>query len=172
MIQPENNSPDILSEVAITVDSEKFFEKWKRSFISDEVWPFPLSFSCCSNELRNFRGVHLPPNEFDFKRTPEESDLLVIGGTVTHKMVPFLKSVYDRMPNHKMVMAVGACASSGGPYWTQSVVQGISQVFPVDVYLPGCPPSPASIIDAMNLIKERINRRVSSRDQLQWSLNV
>ena len=166
---------DILSEVAMVVDSESFLKKWSLSISKKQIWPFPISFSCCSREIKAFQGAHLPSSMIDvpsYYRKPSEADLLVVGGTITHKMAPHLKKIYHEMPANKWVLAVGACASSGGPYWTQSVVQGLSQLFPVDVYLPGCPPSPEAIIQSFELIQDRIERRVSAYSQVQWSLNV
>ena len=174
-MEKTNSENDLLSEVAMMVDSESFLQKWNNSIRKDQVWPFPLSFSCCSSEFRSFKGAHLPASEMDlpeYVRSPENADLLVIGGTITHKMIPHIKRLYERMPDKRWVLAVGACASSGGPYWTHSVVQGISQVIPVDVYLPGCPPSPMAIIQAFEVIKERIEKRVSAYSQVTWSLNV
>lgn len=171
----ENNNQDILSNVAMAVDSKSFLERWSLSLRSDQIWPFPVSFSCCGTELQGFRGKHFDPSTLDlheYFREPSEADLLVLGGTITHKMAPKLKEIYRKMPEGKMVMAVGACASSGGPYWTYSVVQGVSQLFPVDIYLPGCPPTPEAIVNAFSAIEERLEKRVSALSQINWSLNV
>lgn len=170
-----NQNKDILSEVAMMVDSESFLRRWEMSIKEKQLWPFPLAFSCCSLEFESMNGLHRPSSELDlanYFNSPEKSDLLIIGGTITHKMAPLLKDIYARMPKDKWVMAVGACASSGGPYWTQSVVQGISQLFPVDVYLPGCPPSSEAIVQAFSVMKDRVKNRVSAHSQASWSLNV
>jgi NADH-quinone oxidoreductase subunit B len=175
MIQHSNINQEIVSDVAMAVDSKSFLERWASSLKQDQLWPFPVSFSCCSTELRGFKGKHFEPNELDlheYFREPTEADLLVLGGTITHKMAPILKEIYAQMPEGKMVMAIGACASSGGPYWTYSVVQGVSQLFPVDIYLPGCPPSPDAIVQSFSAIQERIKKKVSAISQAKWSLNV
>jgi NADH-quinone oxidoreductase subunit B len=170
-----NHNLDILTDVAMVVDSKSFLKRWSASLKRDQIWPFPVSFSCCAVELRGFKGKHFDPSELDlheYFREPGEADLLVLGGTITHKMAPKLKEIYRQMPEEKMVMAIGACASSGGPYWTYSVVQGVSQLFPVDIYLPGCPPSPQSIVEAFSSIERRIEKKVSALSQINWSLNV
>ncbi len=170
----ESNS-SIISEVAMTADSESFLNRWNRSILENELWPFPVSFSCCSSEMRRFKGRENSSeyiNGLDVAYPPEESDLLIVGGTISQKMAPFIKEVYDRMPEEKWVLAIGACASSGGPYWTHSVVQGLSQIVPVDVYLPGCPPSREMIIQSFEAIRERVTKKVSSLSQTRWSLNV
>lgn len=175
MDNQETNNSDILSEVAMLVDSESFLKKWSNSIRQKDLWPFPLSFSCCSSEFRSFKGIHFSSNQLDMAELclkPEQADLLVVGGTITHKMVPYIKEIYERMPDQKWVLAVGACASSGGPYWTHSVVQGLSQIIPVDVYLPGCPPTPEAIVQSFECIKERVEKRVSSHSQTVWSMNV
>ncbi|MFT6070183.1 MAG: NADH-quinone oxidoreductase subunit B [Bacteriovoracaceae bacterium] len=175
MNKDNKNNQDILSDVAMVVDAKSFLERWSTSLKADQLWPFPVSFSCCSTELRGFKGKHFDPSILElheYFREPDKADLLVLGGTITHKMAPRLKEIYRQMPEGKMVMAIGACASSGGPYWTYSVVQGVSQLFPVDIYLPGCPPTPESIVEAFTLIEERIEKRVSAVSQINWSLNV
>lgn len=175
MEEQVNQNTDILSEVAMVVDSESFLRRWELSIKENQLWPFPLAFSCCTAEFQSTNGLGQMESELDLANyygDPAKSDLLIIGGTITHKMAPYLKDIYAQMPKDKWVLAVGACASSGGPYWTQSVVQGISQLFPVDVYLPGCPPAPEAIIQAFETIKDRIRRRVSAHSQAQWSLNV
>ncbi|MBK22724.1 MAG: NADH-quinone oxidoreductase subunit B [Halobacteriovorax sp.] len=166
---------NIISEVAFTANSESFLKKWNESILQDELWPFPVSFSCCASELRSFRGMQNSSSYVDvsdISRPPEKADLLIVGGTISQKIAPHLIDIYERMPEEKWVLAVGACASSGGPYWTHNVVQGLSQIIPVDVYLPGCPPSKEMIIQSFEAIRERVAKKVSALSQTRWSLNV
>lgn len=170
-----NRNSDIISEVAFTANSENFLAKWSHSILQDELWPFPVSFSCCASELRSFKGQQYSGDYVDLSdvsRPPESADLLIVGGTISQKMAPYIIDIYERMPEDKWVLAVGACASSGGPYWTHSVVQGLSQIIPVDVYLPGCPPSKEMIIQSFETIRERVVKKVSAISQTRWSLNV
>lgn len=166
---------DTLSDIAMMVNSESFLKRWERSIKAEQLWPFPVSFSCCSSELKYSSGFDCRVSELDFAGFCEDSsdaDLLIVGGTVTHKMAPYLIEIYNKMPKEKWVIAIGACASSGGPYWTQSVVQGIGQLFPVDVYIPGCPPSPEVILQSFEVVKERVRSKVSSCMNQEWSFGV
>jgi NADH-quinone oxidoreductase subunit B len=90
--------------------------------------------------------------------TPRQSDLLMVVGTVSHKEAPILKRVYEQMCEPKWVMAFGACATSGGFYRNYAVVQGIDKIIPVDIYVPGCPPRPETVIDAIVMLQDRISR--------------
>jgi NADH-quinone oxidoreductase subunit B len=96
-----------------------------------------------------------------FRASPRQSDLMIVAGTVTHKMAPRVKRLYDQMPDPKYVIAMGACVVGGGPYvkWGYHVVQGVDLIVPVDIYLPGCPPRPEALIDAIRKLQLRIRDR-------------
>ena len=130
---------------------------WGRKY---SLWPMPYGTACCAIE---FMGT--VSSMFDISRfgaevvrfSPRQSDLLLVMGTINYKQAPVLKRIYEQMCEPKWVVAVGACASSGGFYNNYSVVQGIDEIIPVDVYVPGCPPRPEQIIDAVIKIQNKID---------------
>ena len=118
----------------------------------NSLWPMPLGLSCCGIELMALLGPKFDVARFGAEAarfTPRQCDMLLVCGTVTWKMAEAVRVIYDQMPEPKWVMAVGVCASSGGMYDSYSVVQGVDSILPVDVYVPGCPPRPDAIIDAI-----------------------
>ena len=124
---------------------------------SYSLWPLPFATSCCGIEFMATMGSHYDLARFGAERlsfSPRQADLLMVMGTIAKKMAPVLRQVYLQMAEPRWVMAVGACASSGGIFDTYSVLQGIDEIIPVDVYVPGCPPRPEGIIDGfMNIQK-------------------
>ncbi len=135
----------------------------------NSIWPLPFATSCCGIEFMATMGSHYDFARFGSERpsfSPRQADLLMVMGTVAKKLGPILKKVYEQMAEPRWVIAVGACASSGGIFDTYSVLQGIDKVIPVDVYVPGCPPRPEQIIDGLMRIqdlvgKESLRRRFS-----------
>jgi NADH-quinone oxidoreductase subunit B len=136
---------------------------------ANSLWPLPFATSCCGIEFMGTMASNYDLGRFGAERlsfSPRQADLLMVMGTISKKMGPVLKQVYTQMAEPRWVLAVGACASSGGIFDTYSVLQGIDKVIPVDVYVPGCPPRPEQIIDGLikiqELVKnERLNRRGS-----------
>jgi NADH-quinone oxidoreductase subunit B len=136
---------------------------------SNSVWPLPFATSCCGIEYMGTMGSNYDVARFGMERmsfSPRQADLLIVAGTISKKLAPILKQVYEQMAEPKWVLSVGACACSGGIFDTYSVLQGIDRVIPVDVYVPGCPPRPEQIIEGcMNihrLVKnESLRRRYS-----------
>lgn len=133
------------------------------------IWPLPFATSCCGIEFMATMGSHYDLARFGSERisfSPRQADLLMVMGTIAKKMGPILKQVYEQMAEPRWVIAVGACASSGGIFDTYSVLQGIDQIIPVDVYVPGCPPRPEQIIDGVmriqDLVKNESLRRRNS----------
>ncbi len=127
----------------------------------NSIWPLPFATSCCGIEFMATMGSHYDLGRFGSERvgfSPRQCDLLMVMGTIAKKMGPVLKLVYLQMAEPRWVMAVGACASSGGIFDTYSVLQGIDQVIPVDVYVPGCPPRPEAIIDGLIRIQELVGK--------------
>ncbi len=123
------------------------------------IWPLPFATSCCGIEFMATMGAHYDFSRFGSERpsfSPRQADLLMVMGTIAKKMGPVLKQVYEQMAEPRWVIAVGACASSGGIFDTYSVLQGIDKVIPVDVYVPGCPPRPEAIIDGFMKIQELV----------------
>jgi NADH-quinone oxidoreductase subunit B len=137
---------------------------WARK---NAVWPMPLGISCCAIEMMAFAGPRYDVSRFGsevFRFSPRQSDLLIVAGTVTYKMAKVVRKIYDQMPDPKYVIAMGVCTVSGGIYRTYSVVQGINQFLPVDLYVVGCPPRPDSLLKGLMMIQENIkNDRPISR---------
>lgn len=125
----------------------------------NSIWPLPFATSCCGIEFMATMGAHYDLARFGSERvgfSPRQCDLLMVIGTIAKKMAPVVKQVYLQMAEPRWVMAVGACASSGGIFDTYSVLQGIDQIVPVDVYVPGCPPRPEAILDGVMKIQDLV----------------
>jgi NADH-quinone oxidoreductase subunit B len=137
----------------------------------NSIWPLPFATSCCGIEFMATMGSQYDLSRFGSERvgfSPRQCDLLMVMGTIAKKMGPVLRQVYLQMAEPRWVIAIGACASSGGIFDTYSVLQGIDQVIPVDVYVPGCPPRPEAILDGFMKIQdlvgeESIRRRHSEQ---------
>ena len=117
---------------------------------SNSVWPLPFATSCCGIEFMATMGSAYDLSRFGMERmsfSPRQADLLIVAGTISKKLGPVLKKVYEQMSEPKWVLSVGACACSGGIFDTYSVLQGIDRIIPVDVYVPGCPPRPEQILE-------------------------
>ena len=125
----------------------------------NSIWPLPFATSCCGIEFMATMASHYDLGRFGAERlsfSPRQADLLMVMGTIAKKMGPVLRKVYEQMAEPKWVIAVGACASSGGIFDTYSVLQGIDRIMPVDVYVPGCPPRPEQILDGILKIQDLI----------------
>lgn len=122
------------------------------------MWPATFGLACCAIEMMATGGPRYDLARFGmevFRPSPRQADLMIVAGRVSQKMAPILRQVYDQMPNPKWVLAMGVCASSGGMFNNYAVVQGVDHVVPVDVYLPGCPPRPEMLIDAILEIHDK-----------------
>ena len=133
---------------------------------ANSLWPLPFATSCCGIEFMGTMGSNYDLARFGMERmsfSPRQADLLMVMGTISKKMGPILRQVYEQMAEPKWVLSVGACDCSGGIFDTYSVLQGIDKVIPVDVYVPGCPPRPEQIIDGIlriqDLVKDESLRR-------------
>ena len=133
-------------------------EDWatRRSF-----WPFPFGTACCAIEFMSVVSSHYDMSRFGYevvRFSPRQSDLLIVAGTINDKMGPILKQIWDQMPDPKWCIAMGVCASSGGIYRAYHVMQGIDEIVPVDIYVPGCPPTPEGLIHGIMKLQEMISR--------------
>src|SRR5213592_1459383 len=129
------------------------------------LWPMTFGLACCAIEMIATGAGRFDIDRFGagvFRPSPRQSDLLIIAGTVTLKMGPVVRRVYDQMPEPKWVMAMGACASTGGPFDTYSTMQGVDRVVPVDVYIPGCPPRPEALLYGLMRLQDIIVREAPS----------
>ncbi len=127
----------------------------------NSLWPMPLGLSCCGIEVMAIIGPKFDIARFGAEAarfSPRQCDLLIVAGTLTWKMAQACRTIYDQMPDPKWVMAMGVCSSTGGMYDSYAVVQGVDSILPVDVYVPGCPPRPDAVIDAVLKLQKQIER--------------
>jgi len=132
--------------------------KWGRK---SSIWPMPFGTACCAIEFMAFTASHYDVARFGaevLRFSPRQADLMFVAGTIPDKLAPVLKTIYDQMPEPKWVLSMGVCACSGGFYRSYHVMQGIDEVIPVDVYVPGCPPSPEALIAGIMKIQELIQK--------------
>src|SRR6476620_6320798 len=138
----------------------------------NSIWPLPFATSCCGIEFMATMASHYDFARFGAERvsfSPRQADLLMLMGTIAKKMGPILKQVYEQMAELRWVISVGACACSGGIFDTYSVLQGIDQIIPVDVYVPGCPPRPEGIIDGVMKIQDLVETEsLRRRDSAEY----
>jgi NADH-quinone oxidoreductase subunit B len=130
--------------------------KWARS---KSIFPATFGLACCAIEMMAAGGPHYDLARFGmevFRASPRQADLMIVAGRVSQKMAPVLRQIYDQMPEPKWVISMGVCASSGGMFNNYAIVQGVDQVVPVDVYAPGCPPGPETLIHAIVTLREKI----------------
>jgi NADH-quinone oxidoreductase subunit B len=159
--QPSSNTPSrfgpekLLSETVVLTRLDKAVG-WARKY---SLFPYPFATACCAME---YMSLSMSPYDIDRfgallpRFSPRQADLLMVIGTVNHKLAPVLKRVYEQMSEPKWVMAFGACAASGGFYDNYATVQGIDRIIPVDVYVPGCPPRPEAVLDGLMELQKRI----------------
>lgn len=129
---------------------------WARQY---SLWPMVFGTACCAIEFMSVAASQHDISRFGaevVRFSPRQADLMLVCGTITYKQAPILKRIYDQMPEPKWVVAMGACASSGGVYDNYCTVQGIDQIIPVDIFISGCPPRPEAILDALMKIQEKI----------------
>lgn len=146
----KDGSPDI-----VTTKLDDLIN-WARS---NSLWPYPFGTSCCGIEMMAVLSADYDMARFGaevVRFSPRQSDVMLIAGTITNKMAPVLKNIYDQMADPKWVIAMGACSSSGGIFDTYSVVQGVDEIIPVDIYIPGCPPTPEGVIHGLMRLQDKI----------------
>jgi len=134
---------------------------WARK---SSIWPMTFGLACCAIEMMATGAAKHDLDRFGiiFRASPRQADCIIIAGTVTKKMLPVIKVVYEQMPEPKWVVAMGACACSGGIFDTYSVVQGIDEALPVDVYIPGCPPRPEALLFGLLKLQDKIMKERNS----------
>ncbi len=134
---------------------------WARS---NSLWPMPMGISCCAIEMMAIVGSRYDVSRFGsevLRFSPRQSDLMIVAGTLTHKMAPVVRRIYDQMPEPKWVIAMGACLATGGMFDAYSVVQGLGKVLPIDAYVAGCPPRPENLLLALMEIQRKVRKKPS-----------
>jgi NADH-quinone oxidoreductase subunit B len=148
---------EMLKSGVITTSISKVVDLCRKN----SLWPMPMGISCCAIEMMAIVGSRYDVARFGaeaMRFSPRQCDLMIVAGTLTQKMAPAVRRIYEQMPEPKWVIAMGACLVTGGMFNSYPVVQGLDKVIPVDVYVPGCPPRPEALIYAIMKIQEKISR--------------
>jgi NADH-quinone oxidoreductase subunit B len=148
-VGPVEERPFLLTSVA----------KLARWAQRNSVWPAQFGLACCAIEMMATVAARFDISRFGsevFRSSPRQADLMIVAGRVSQKMAPVLRQIYDQMPEPKWVISMGACASCGGVFNNYAIVQGVDRVVPVDVYVPGCPPTPEGLIDGLMKLQRKI----------------
>jgi NADH-quinone oxidoreductase subunit B len=151
-------------ENVLITSLDKLFN-WARS---GSLWPMTFGLACCAIEMMATGASRYDLDRFGagaFRATPRQSDVMIVAGTVTLKMATRIKRLYEQMPVPKYVISMGSCANNGGPYWQHGyhVLKGIDEVVPVDVYVPGCPPRPESLMEGLIQLQKKIERETLAK---------
>ncbi|MHC4930785.1 MAG: NADH-quinone oxidoreductase subunit B [Planctomycetota bacterium] len=159
MPPPERFDPEL--EQTILLTKAEWLIDWSRK---SSLWPLGFGLACCAIEMMSTAMTRFDISRFGaevFRATPRQADVMIVAGTVTHKMAPRVRRLYDQMGDPKWVIAMGACTVGGGPYFKfgYHVVKGVDKVVPVDIYLPGCPPRPEALLEAIMRLQELVTSR-------------
>jgi len=135
------------------------------------MWPFGFGLACCAIEMMATFMAKYDMSRYGmevFRPSPRQADLMIVAGRVSMKMVPVIKTLYEQMPNPKWVIAMGACASCGGVFNNYAVLQGVDRILPVDMYVPGCPPRPEQLIEAILKLHAKVEKEPLKQKHEEW----
>jgi NADH-quinone oxidoreductase subunit B len=143
--------------------------EWARA---NSIWPALFGLACCAIEMMSMSASRWDIARFGaeaFRASPRQADLMIVAGRLSTKMAPVLRQIYDQMPDPKWVISMGACASTGGVFNNYAIVQGVDQIVPVDVYVPGCPPTPDMLMYGFTMLQDKIKAGVPPASDLRLS---
>jgi len=153
-------------ERGILLSTVEKMVNWARK---SSLWPVTFGLACCAIEMMATAASRFDLARFGaevFRASPRQADLMIVAGRVSRKMAPVLRQIYDQMPEPKWVIAMGACASCGGVFNNYAIVQGVDEIVPVDVYVPGCPPRPEQLINGIMKLQEKIEKERPAKEGL------
>ena len=163
-MQNKNVAYDSKVEGEVIVTQADAVINWIRKH---SVWPMPIGLACCAIEFMAAGGSRFDISRFGMevmRFSPRQADCMIVAGTVTYKMAKVIRRIYEQMAEPKWVVAMGACASTGGMYRSYATLQGVDRIIPVDVYISGCPPRPEALLDAMIKLQDKIGRERSVKN--------
>jgi NADH dehydrogenase (ubiquinone) Fe-S protein 7 len=149
------NSPNKVEYMTSRIDDILNYVK------SNSIWPMTFGLACCAMEMMHFAAPRYDMDRFGvvFRASPRQADLMIVAGTLTNKMSPALRLVFDQMPHPKWAISMGSCANGGGYYhYSYSVVRGVDRIIPIDIYVPGCPPTAEALLYGILLLQKKIRR--------------
>ena len=157
-----------LGDDGVLVTSLESMVNWSRA---NSVWPLLFGLACCAIEMIATGAGRHDIARFGselFRASPRQADLMIVSGRVSNKMAPVIKRLYEQMPEPKWVIAMGICASAGGPFNNYAIIQGVDKIIPVDVYVPGCPPRPEALLEGLLLLQKKIKGEKFSQYDVQF----
>ena len=157
-----------LGDDGVVVTTLESMVNWSRA---NSVWPLLFGLACCAIEMIATGAGRHDIARFGselFRASPRQADLMIVSGRVSNKMAPVIKRIYEQMPEPKWVIAMGICASAGGPFNNYAIVQGVDKIIPVDVYVPGCPPRPEALFQGLLLLQKKIKGEKFSQYDIEF----